>query len=97
MNVSGIEESSTYQLIINRGLVRGREEGREEGREVGREEGVVSEARRLVLRLGTKRLGTPNQATVEAIMAITSLETLELLAERLLEAETWAELMAVGE
>ena len=56
-------------------------------------EGSENEARKLVLRLGAKRFGAPDESTRAAIEAISSLERLEQLAERLLEVESWQELL----
>jgi hypothetical protein len=84
--VRAMKESVTYQAILR--------EGREEGREMGREEGQFVEARRLLLRLGEKRLGACPAATRAAVEAIPSLERLEALTERLLDVETWNELLA---
>ncbi len=56
--------------------------------------GRTEEARKLLLRLGGKRFGAPDAQSRTALEAITSLEALEQLAERLLEAESWQELLA---
>ncbi len=72
-----MEESTTYQAIIRKGEARGRAE----------------EARRLLLRLGQKQLGQPDAAVVAAVQAITDVERLEALAEQVLEARTWQQLL----
>ena len=46
----------------------------------------------MLLRLGGKRLGLPSPSVASTIAAIDSVERLEQLAERLLEAESWDEL-----
>lgn len=56
-------------------------------------EGRAEGERDLILRLGGRRFGPPDAATRAALDAITSTERLERLAERLLEAESWAELL----
>ena len=81
--VQGMEDSVTYQDIIRKGKLEGKLEGRAE------------EARNILLRLGGKRYGTPDAATQSALDAILSLERLELLVERLLEVESWQELLRV--
>jgi len=83
--VRAMKESVTYQAILEEGEAKGREEGRVEGR--------VEGERNLLLRLGGKRFGPPDVRTVAAIQAITSLEHLEQLGERMLEVESWAELL----
>ena len=50
-------------------------------------------ARQLLLRLGSKRFGPPPQNVESDLQKITALERLEQLAERLLEAENWQELL----
>lgn len=58
-----LEDSTTYQLILERGeakgIAKGKAEGLAEGVSVGRNE----EAQTLVLRLGTKRFGPPPRRT----------------------------------
>jgi predicted transposase YdaD len=80
--VRQMEESVTYQAILAEGAARGRDEGR------------ASEAREIILRLGGKRFGAPSARAAAAIQAITSVERLEALVDRLLEAESWDELLA---
>jgi len=68
--VSGMRESSTYQLILS------------------------EEARKLILRLGTRRFGPPDQHTQTILDEISSTERLEQLADRLLDVSGWQELLA---
>jgi predicted transposase YdaD len=75
--VRQMRESVTYQAIL--------EEGRKEGR--------ADEARNLVLRLGTQRFGPPDPAMRSAIDAEYSVERLEALADSMLRAESWEELL----
>jgi hypothetical protein len=76
--VTGMEESSTYQLIKAKGRV----------------EGTVEEARKFLLRLGRRKLGEPDAATLLAVEGLTDLERLEALGERLLIVSSWQELLA---
>ncbi len=79
--VRKMRDSDTYQAILD--------EGRAEGETKGRAE----EARKLLLRLGRKHLGEP-EATVEAaVRAITDLDRLELMAERVSEVASWQDLL----
>ena len=55
--------------------------------------GRAEEARNLILRLGAKRFGQPDAQMQATIDAVTSVEQLEQLAERLLEVESWQELL----
>ena len=65
---------------------------REEGIEVGEERGKAVATRNLIQRIGGKRFGPINAPIEERLNAITSLEELEQLADRLLEIESWTEL-----
>lgn len=84
--VEGMQESTTYQAILDEGHVRGRAEGWAEGR--------AEEARRMLLRLGRAKLGPADAATVAALEALTDLDRLEALGERLLKVASWQELLA---
>ena len=59
-----MKESTTYQAILREGLQQGRQKGRQEGLA----EGAVTEARKLLLRLGSKKLGRPSART-QAVLA----------------------------
>ena len=74
-----LEESSTYRAIIEKGLV----------------EGMLQQARRMLVRLGTLRLGKPSQPTLDAIATETNRERIELWIECLSEAISWDEALAV--
>jgi predicted transposase YdaD len=87
--VRAMKESVTYQAILE----EGREVGLELGREEGREEGRVQEARALLRRLGERRFGPPTTAAQAALAAATTIERLEAWSERLLDAESWEELL----
>ncbi|MCW5935333.1 MAG: hypothetical protein KIT45_13715 [Fimbriimonadia bacterium] len=90
--VRNMKESVTYQAILQ----EGKEKGKAEGISEGLEEGLLTEARNLVLRLGGKRYGAADARVVSLLLGIDSLEQLEQLAERLLEAESWQELLNNG-
>ncbi|MCY2964374.1 MAG: DUF4351 domain-containing protein [Planctomycetota bacterium] len=93
-----MKESVTYQAILEEGRVQGvvvgREEGRQEGRQQGREEGRADEARRILLSLGTKRFGKPPVKVRRRIALLAESAVLEGLATRLLDVESWADLLA---
>ena len=72
-----MKESTFYQGIL----------------EEGRMEGQVEEARKFVLRLARKRFGPPTEQTETAINAITDLERLERLLERVVLVSSWEELL----
>lgn len=75
--VRAMHESSTYQAILA--------EGRAEGR--------ATEAREVLLRLGTKRFGPPDRRTRAALRRLTGLRRLEQLTDRLLDVESWDALL----
>jgi hypothetical protein len=52
--------------------------------------------REILLRQGRKRFGEPGADVVQAFEAIPSVETLQQLEERLLEVESWEELLAAA-
>ena len=82
--VRDMEESSTYQYIMEKGEVKGRQEGRKEGR--------MEEARQMLLLVGEKRFGVSAEATRARIEALTTREEIESLVNRLFEVENWSEL-----
>lgn len=80
--MSWLQDSSTYQAI----LAEGRAEGEARGR--------IAEARRLLIALGSEKLGAPSQPITTALDRIDDLQHLERLHHRLLTATTWSELLA---
>jgi hypothetical protein len=58
------------------------------------EEGEIKNSHKLLLRLGRKRFGPPDAATESALTAIKNLERLERLADAILTANSWQELLA---
>jgi predicted transposase YdaD len=83
--VLSMKESVTYQAILQEGL--------QEGREKGIAEGAVREARRLVVRLGSKKLGAPSARTQATLDKINDLSRLETMLERLETVQTWHALL----
>ena len=81
-----MKQSTTYQAILEEGEARGKAEGLAEGR--------VEEARRMVLRIGRKRLGEPSEGVRAAIESIVERERAEILGERLLDVVSWDELLS---
>lgn len=95
------EELNTMLTLTNewielgeeRGIEQGIAKGIVEGIERGRTEGRATEARSLILRLGTKRFGAAS-AESEAVLEAADIVRLEAIVERLLEVESWQELLA---
>lgn len=85
------EDSTTYQLILNRGLSRGLSQGLSQGRAEAREAAV-----KFVVRLGTKKFGAaPSESQLARLREIAEPDRMELLADRVLDATGWDELIAV--
>ena len=83
--VQAMEDSVTYQAIIEKGIEKGIEQGERRGR--------LIEARHLLLRAGTRRLGTPSAPVLAFLNAITSIEHMETLVDRAYAVESWGELL----
>ena len=50
------------------------------------------EARTILLRLGRKRLGEPSEEVMAAVEAITDIDRLHTLCERVVDIESWDDL-----
>jgi predicted transposase YdaD len=81
-----MEESSTIRAFI--------EEGRQKGLQEGLEEGGAMEARRIIQLLGRIRFGDAGDAVGSRLDAISNLEKLEQLVERLFTVSSWDELLS---
>ena len=89
LGVKSMKESTTYQAILQEGKALGQALGEAKG-EV---KGALKEARKMILRLGQSRFGPPEVVQVAALEGITDLARLENLGERLLQVESWQELL----
>ena len=76
-----MKDSVTYQAII------------EEGEAMGEAKGEIKGMRRTIFRQGQVRFGVPGEAIRAALNAITDLDRLERMSERLLTASSWQELL----
>jgi hypothetical protein len=87
-----------YQVIVEEGFETGIERGIERdmarGLERGIERGELIGARDVLLRIGARRFGAPTPATHTTLESIASVEMLGRLAERVLDVETWDDLLA---
>jgi predicted transposase YdaD len=79
-----MKDSVIYQEILDEGIEKGIEKGR------------VAEARLLLLRHGSKKLGVPDTLVQSQLAAIDDLAKLEQLTDRALDgtAVSWAELLS---
>ena len=78
--------------LTNEWIEAGIEEGMEKGIEKGIEKGATAEALSILLRMGRKRLGDPNEEISVSLKAISNKEILEGMCEKVHEVESWSEL-----
>jgi len=83
--VARMKESVTYQAIVEEGRAEGRAEGWAEAR---------TRLQKVLLTVGTQRLGPPTPQARAAIQVITDLDQLTRLSEQLLNVESWDELLS---
>ncbi len=84
-------DSVTFQAILE----QGRAQGREQGLEQGLEQGKLQEGINVVIRLGCKRFGPADSSTIASIEQVTDLSQIERFVDRLLEVNSWKELLAL--
>jgi hypothetical protein len=77
--VLGMEESTTYQAIIRKGVALGEVKG----------------AQHVLLSLGEEPFGPPDAAVLAAVQAITDVERPAALAKRIREVQSWQELLSL--
>jgi hypothetical protein len=58
------------------------------------EEGMVQDRQNVLLEIGRKRFGPPNEVTARAVRSIMDLDRLKRLSDRLLDVSSWEELLA---
>jgi predicted transposase YdaD len=83
--VRAMEESVTYQAILEKGMEKGLEKGREEGKELG----VVEGEKSILMAQARKRLGKPTKSDKSYFESIADAKELAKLAIRLLDVRTW--------
>jgi predicted transposase YdaD len=82
-----MEESSTYQAILQEGRTRGITQGKIEGQ--------IEEARKILLLQGRNRFGEASPEAEAAVQALTDVQKLEELIVRVLETSSWQELLGL--
>jgi predicted transposase YdaD len=85
-SVSFLEDSTTYRAMMRKGMAEGMAKGEAKGK--------VEEARPLLLKFGTKKLGRPDVKAIAKIDRIGSLQRLEDLIERTFVVSNWKELFS---
>lgn len=73
-----LEESTTYQSILRKGVAQGQ----------------VKEAHSVIMRQGAKRFGPASEPTAAAFEAITDHDRLGRIIDRIMDANSWDELLA---
>jgi predicted transposase YdaD len=81
----GIEESVIYQEILQKGEAQGEARGEAIG--------ALKEARKVILKLGQKRFGVPDDQVKKALKSIVDIAAIERLWDKLLAAKSWEELL----
>ena len=93
-----MEESTTYQAILeeghSKGLTQGLSQGLTQGLSQGLNQGRCDGLRSVILRQGTKRFGPPPAVIAKELQSRTDMGQLELLVERILDAGGWDDLFA---
>ena len=77
------------KTTFEKGMEKGMEKGIERGREIGREEGIQN----TLLRIGAKRFKQMPKEAESRIRAIQDIKRLEDLTERIVDAQSWDELL----
>jgi predicted transposase YdaD len=79
--IHGIEESSVYQDILQKGEALGEAKGR------------VEAARNILLRMGRKKFGPPPELLAADLASIDDPDRLTDLAHRIFDVSSWTELL----
>ncbi len=83
--VRAMRDSDTFMAIIEEGEAKGLKKGRLQGR--------LEEARALLFRIGTRKFGPPGKRVMSAVDAIADIEQLENILERIVEADSWRDVL----
>ena len=75
-----LEESTTYQGILEEGKARGLSQG----------------LRNTIIRIGSRRFGPPTESILRTLHGIVDATRLEILADRILDAGNWDDLVTGG-
>lgn len=57
------------------------------------DEGREIQARKMIQKLGTRKLGPPDEATITLLEGITDIDRLEQILERVFDATSWQDLL----
>ena len=97
--VTRMEESTTYQAILAKGKNIGRLQGKAEGKSKGLAEGLAEGRLEMLIasirRIGRHRFKSEPPLPIESMLkAMTDIPELELLEDRVLDANGWDELLS---
>ncbi len=85
-----LEDSTTYQWILEKGIKKGESLGEAVGRALGEAlgeaRGVLRGRVETILRLGSKKFGEPEDASLRKLAAVTNLDRLGRIADRIFDA-----------
>ena len=95
--IQNMKDSVTYQAIVEEGKEIGKELGKKIGKEagvkIGEKMGRAEEARAILIRLATMRLGKPTDRVLSKLNKIDDTTRLEDLIMRTLIAKSWTDLL----
>ena len=81
-----MEGSSTYDALVNKGLVLGIEKGIEKGQ--------IEHSKKTILQIGQKLIGQPSESAISAIRTLQDIVVLDEIQSRLTEIASWEELLS---
>jgi len=90
----GLSQGITQGL--SQGITQGLSQGISQGITQGLSQGITQGLRSTIIRIGTKRFGPPGEPTTERLQHIDDSARLEQLADRILDAGSWDDLLAGG-
>lgn len=93
-----LEDSTTYQMILEKGRMEGLSQGINQGLNQGLNQGMtqgrVTGVRETLLLLGAKRFGLPRPAVAAELDAIKDVNRLTTLVTLVMESNTWEDLLS---
>ena len=89
-----LEDSTTYQMLIEKGVAIGVTRGVAQGVAQGEVQGRKSEAVCMILRIGRKRFAVNPPDVEQRLKSVGDVERLERMADRILDAADWDDLLS---
>jgi predicted transposase YdaD len=91
--VMTLQDSSTFQEVVQIGIDKGIIIGIDKGKAEGKAEGKVDSLRASIIKLCTKRLGPGSAEVIAKIEGETELAVLEAMFDQAIDAVTWADVV----